>query len=214
MTNRVSFLIDGFNVYHSIKAALKDGGIKNAKWLDYTGFCQSFLGEVKEFGSPAAIARIHYFTALATHLSDPKIAARHRAYIAALTDRGVHVVLANFKQKNPRCSQCGKYYVAYEEKETDVNIAVALIRAFIEDECDTAVIVSGDTDLVAAVTAAKSLFPAKKVAVAFPYRRYNTHFKSIADFTFKIKPHRYERYQLANPVVLNDGTTIDKPLSW
>ena len=35
----------------------------------------------------------------------------------------------------------------YEEKETDVNIAIAMIKDAAQDVYDTAILVSGDTDL-------------------------------------------------------------------
>ncbi len=82
------------------------------------------------------------------------------------------------------------------------------------DECDTAVILSGDTDLVAAVVTAKQLFPGKRVAVGFPYKRANHHFRTVADFTFKISAERYARHQFPDPITLPDGTVLHKPAPW
>ena len=61
---RVAFLIDGFNVYHSIREAIKDGG-GSLKWLDYLGLCKSYLSV---FGRDAQIVSVTYFSVYATHL--------------------------------------------------------------------------------------------------------------------------------------------------
>jgi len=180
MTERVAFLIDGLNVYHSMKAALSVGSVQHVKWLNYT-------------------------TAV----------MRHRILIEALRLFGVEIVLGNFKAKRIVCqAECGLRFVTYEEKETDVNIAVRLLRLFIEDECDTVVIMSGDTDLVSAICTVKQIFPHKRIGVAFPYKRSNGHFRQVADFTFKISAERYQQYQLSDSLIGLEGKLITKPLQW
>lgn len=127
---------------------------------------------------------------------------------------GIEVITGNFKKKYPYCKLCKTNYSTHEEKESDINIAMQLIRSFINNECDTIVLVSGDTDLVSAVRTAKDLFPSKKVGIAFPYKRANTHFKEIADFTFKISADSYKNHQFPAPVILPDGTKLTKPPLW
>jgi hypothetical protein len=48
MPNRVCFLVDGFNVYHSIIEAMKAAPPPAAsmKWLDFLAFCRSFLPSI------------------------------------------------------------------------------------------------------------------------------------------------------------------------
>lgn len=214
MSQRVSFFIDGFNVYHSIKEALKIGAVKNAKWIDYRELCNTILVEFGHFGTGSKLAEVHYFSALAEHLPDAQVANRHRALITALKSTGVKVTLGNFKRKMLKCKKCSKQYPGFEEKETDINLALALVKAFISDECDTAVIISGDTDLVAAVKTAKELFPEKPVGIGFPFLRKNDHFRNCADFTFNISAKRYQRHQLPNVITLEGGKEISKPTSW
>ncbi len=62
--SRVAFLVDGFNVYHSIREAIKDGS-GSSKWLDYHSLCRSYLNV---FGRKAHLERVVYFSAYATHL--------------------------------------------------------------------------------------------------------------------------------------------------
>jgi hypothetical protein len=77
---RATFLIDGFNLYHSVKLASYALGLNEAgtKWLDLTSLCQSYL---HLFGKSAVLHEIYYFSAFAKHLeaSKPDVTARHAA---------------------------------------------------------------------------------------------------------------------------------------
>ena len=207
---RVSFFIDGFNVYHSIKEALGDGLITNGKWLDYRALCQSYLGLI---GKDATLANVNYYSAIATHI--PDAALRHKSLIEVIRDQGINVTLGNFKRKEVTCrAQCRLRFTTHEEKETDLNIGLGLVGAFHADSCDVAVIVSGDTDLIAAIRQAKLLFPSKRIFMAFPYKRHNNYFQSFVDQTIKIPALRYQQFQMPASVQLNSGKTISKPVGW
>jgi len=52
-----------------------------------------------------------------------------------------------------------------------VNIAIALTSDAFRDQFDTALLVSGDSDLTGPVLQIKQLFPAKRIVVAFPPAR-------------------------------------------
>lgn len=106
------------------------------------------------------------------------------------------------------CSQ------SYEEKETDVAIAVKLLEIFVKDVCDTAVLVTGDTDLAPAVRTANQLFSGKKIIFAFPYKRKNQELAKLAPDSFEIKKKQYVKHQFDDPFVLSDGTAIHKPAKW
>lgn len=41
MANRVIYLVDGFNLYHSLKDAERDGPGTHTRWLDLPEFCRS-----------------------------------------------------------------------------------------------------------------------------------------------------------------------------
>jgi hypothetical protein len=45
------------------------------------------------------------------------------------------------------CRRCGSVWASYEEKETDANIAVALVADAAASASDIALIVSADSDL-------------------------------------------------------------------
>jgi hypothetical protein len=97
---RVCFLIDGFNLYHSVRAAERDLGTGPLRWLDLPALCSTLVSSA--IGPGAKLSGIHYFSALAKHLEarKPDVVRRHRTYIAALEANGVEVYLANFKKKD------------------------------------------------------------------------------------------------------------------
>lgn len=209
MPNRVCFLVDGFNVYHSIIEALKAHQGASMKWLDLQGLCRSYLSAISR---DAVLERVFYFSALADF--NPDKAARHRVYVSALRSTGVEVQLGRFKEKDARCWKCGAQFKRHEEKETDVAVAVKLLELFAVDACDTVVLVTGDTDLAPAIHTAKHLFPTKRVWVVFPFGRHNAELKALAHGHIKIKAKSYINYQLPNPLKDSDTSVIWKPLGW
>lgn len=113
---RVISLIDGFNLYHAI-ANLKDARLK---WLDLRKLSQEFLHPVRE-----ELVRVMYFSTIASHRNQAA-QTRQKAYLHALELHGVKPILGQFKQKERDCPKCFSHYIGYEEKETDVNIALVL----------------------------------------------------------------------------------------
>ena len=208
--NRISFLIDGFNLYHSIVEA---SSVMKAsmKWLDFHGLCTSYL---HLFGRGATLEEIHYFTALAHHRSQDKV-DRHRKLIACLEDTGVLVELGRFKPKDIHCSGCHRSTRHYEEKETDVAISVRVIELLLLDRCDTVVLMTGDTDIAPAVRTTRRLFPNKRICFAFPFGRKNKELAKLAtDHCFTMSAQSYASNQFPDPVVLKDGSVVHKPPTW
>ncbi len=211
--NRTAFLVDGFNLYHSVREAPYQLQGRGTKWLDLRALCSSYLHII---GSGAQLTEVHYFSALATHLevTNPDLTRRHRAFISCLQDSGVGVELARFKKKTLRCEHCGARLIRREEKETDVALAGRLIELFVRDRADCVVLMTGDTDLAPAVRLAKELFPHGTVAFAFPFGRKNRELERIADLSFQIAKEQYAKFQLADPYTLKDGRQVAKPDSW
>ena len=93
-------------------------------------------------------------------------------------------------------SLCGGRFVGWEEKETDVAIGAKLLELICKDMCDTAVLLTGDTDLVPAIRAARRLDPAKDIVALQPYRRVNRELSRCADQALTIRVASYARHQL------------------
>ncbi|MBI3450397.1 MAG: NYN domain-containing protein [Acidobacteria bacterium] len=205
--------MDGFNVYHSLREASRDLSGTGTRWLDLRALLASYLPAI---GGGATLESVHYFSALATHIDarKPGVSARHRSYITCLESTGVKVELGRFKSKDVHCRTCGTTTVHHEEKETDVAISVRLFDLFQRDAADKVVLVTGDTDLAPAVRLASQLFKFKEVCFAFPYRRKNSELEKLVARSFRVSSHAYARHQYPDPVVLQDGTRVDKPPGW
>ena len=232
---RVAFLVDGFNLYHSIRDAEKTVSTRPQRWLDLSSLCHSYL---HHFGRAATVQGIYYFSALAKHLaaSNKDIELRHQMYIDALKSTGVHVTLANFKARDKYvplrfCKfkvgrfkrlltlpipACKLVYSRAEEKETDVAIASKMFELLHCHDADAIVLISGDTDLLPAIRTARNLFPTTRIAVMFPYNRHNAELKRAVagKHAFKIAKDQYAKHQLPDPIVLPNGYTLRKPAKW
>jgi hypothetical protein len=231
---RVHFLIDGFNLYHSVREAESRTGGQPLRWLDQRGLCETIMRST--LGPGASLNGVECFSALARHLRahKPDVVKRHQTYIAALEATGVRVSLATFKKKE-RVHPLAHFKVrlsfvrrwrrlnlnwillwsrTHEEKETDVAVACRLLELLQLGQCDTVYVVSGDTDLAPAIKTARALFPAASVCVAFPYDRHNKALEKLATRTIKLTAHLYQAHQLPDPVVAPNGERITKPTKW
>src|SRR5204862_134630 len=98
------------------------------------------------------IVKVAYFSAFAHHFQntpyEPRL-RRHRAYVAALKAKGVHVRLGNFAKRSLDYKGKGfkACWVRREEKQTDVAIGVQVMRDAYSDLFDAAYILSCDTDM-------------------------------------------------------------------
>src|SRR4051812_3061055 len=230
---RVAFIVDGFNLYHSIKDTEKMVSARPQRWLDLRAFCESY---VRHFGRTAVLGGVYYFSAIAAHLepTKPNISRRHQAYIDALASTGVYVSLANFKVSNryfsflhcrfrfwpfrrffrlplPRCTVLVQ---RAEEKETDVAIAAKLFELLHTNAADAVVLVTGDTDLLPAIRTARALFPTVLIGVCFPFKRHNADLKRSVVRSFKVRKEQYAAHQLPDPIPLPNGHVIRKPSPW
>jgi len=115
----------------------------------------------------------------------------------ALRATGVDVRLGRFKAKSLTCPLCGRSFVRFEEKETDVALGVQLLERALRDSCDAVVLVSGDSDLVPALVAARRLAASTTLVIGLPFGRTNAALERAADMAFTIKPSAYAKHQLA-----------------
>ncbi len=200
---RVTAFVDGFNVYHALEA---NPAYRKYKWLDYAALARCYIGSRDTLGG------VCLFTALASW--DPDKVNRHQLYLRVLRQRGVKVVLGKFKRKDKVCRLCHREFHTFEEKLTDVNIAMHMFRGAYLDEYDRAILISGDTDIVPAVRMIHELFPTKQVAVVVPVGRYAVDLKQESDFHFQMKERQLARSQL--PDVIHDPALgeIHRPDTW
>ncbi len=215
MPNRVTFLIDGFNLYHSARDASDALKLnrKGTKWLNIRSVCESFLPQIS---GDAILCEVHYFSALATHIEarHPDVTTRHRLFISCLENTGVIPHLGRFQKGPIKCKHCKKIFARYEEKETDVAIASALLESVAMNKCDTVLIMTGDTDLAPALRAAKRVDPKKVIGFIFPYKRKNKALARLADLSYNLRPETYREHQFDKEVTLRSGIVLIKPDEW
>lgn len=197
---RISFFIDGFNLYHSLKQTARQN-----RWLDLYALCSSFLKPEEK------IERIYYFTALSWN---PEKAEKHKKYIKALRTKNVIPIYGKFKSVQKHCNKCNQYYETHEEKRTDVNIAMSLFEDGMKDLYDKAVIISGDSDLIPPIEKVQSNFPSKKIGVIIPMNRRAKELKEVADFSGKITQKILNKSLFPDKIILEDGTEITAPEDW
>lgn len=167
--NRILALIDGFNYYHALNNYQLEKNVC-VKWLDYKKLIVSMLQE----GDDEENLNLFYFSALATHRKDGAV-NRHKVYISALEKTGVNIILGHFQPKEkPKCWHCQnnnldcKPNTIYEEKRTDVNIAITLLEYAFEDRFDKCFLFSEDNDFVPAIEKVKEKYPHKKIILCPP----------------------------------------------
>jgi uncharacterized LabA/DUF88 family protein len=206
---KIAFLIDGFNLYHALDychATPQHDRYRRYKWLNLRKLASLFVGPLD------TLSDVLYFTALATWM--PEKTERHRLFIRALETEGVTIIYGEFKRKDKRCLVCRKRYSTFEEKQTDVNIAIQLLQLAIRDRYDRAVIVSGDTDLIPAIKAVRVSFPNKQIGIMIPIGGSSEDLKKHADFRFKMKEHHLVSSRFPDSIKLSSGATLDCPPNW
>lgn len=201
---RVIAYVDGFNLYFGLKA----GYGRRYHWLDLQVLVESLLRPGQE------LLEVRYFTARVRNDAEGEL--RQSAYLDALEHHcpRVRLVQGRFLEKLHECWTCGATWVGYEEKETDVNIAVSLIEDAVRDRYDIAIVVSADSDLRPAVGAVKRLSPGKLILAAFPPRRHSRLLARAVDGHVSISHSKIRNAQLPAKVMTAGGVVLQRPAYW
>ena len=201
---RTSMFIDGFNLYHGMKAISGRAYL----WLDLESLALSLIKPQQQ-----VLISVLYFTAMIR--DDPEALKRQDTYLSALEAfcPRVEVVRGTFQRRKIRCDSCQNRRVSYEEKETDVSLAVRLVEGAANRDFDTAVLLSGDSDFVPAVAAAKRLHPSLRVVAVFPPKRVSDALRRVADANFVLGRARISQNQLPFSVHSPRGPLL-RPDHW
>ena len=97
---------------------------------------------------------------------------------------------------------------------TDVNIAVELLGDAQDNAFDTAIIVSGDSDLTGPVRTVRSRYPDKRVVVASPPNRASKQLRQVATASFTIGRDAFRDSQLPDQITKSDGFVLTRPSTW
>ncbi len=213
---RVGCYVDGFNLYFG----LRDSGYRRFMWLDVSKLARHIVLPSQ------VVAYTKYFTARisgAKPTDRPDYAAERNAkrkrqatYLDALKALGedLQIIEGHFLNRDQRCFKCGATWADAEEKMTDVNIATSMLVDAFANRFDTAVLISGDSDLVPPVKAVLNCFPHKRVIVAFPPGRSSAHLKVACSGQFVIHKGTLRKSQLQQEVSVAPGVTLRRPDKW
>ncbi len=204
--SRVMVYVDGFNLYFGLRSKQW----RKYYWLDLVALATALLKPNQ------TLSGVHYFTsrirANGRNVSDMQ---RQTAYLEALdTLPGVQLHFGHYLEKPKQCRQCGAQWMDYEEKMTDVNIAVQLLADAFDDRFDTALLISADSDLTTPVRMLRSQFPAKRLIAVFPPGRQSFELKNTANASFTIGEANLRQSQLPAQVQRADGFILQRPAHW
>lgn len=215
---RVSFYIDGFNLYY--------GALRGTKyrWLDIESLCRQYVKKGSE------LVAIKYFTAKVKDRPDnPGQQEDQREYLRALkTLPNVEIIYGRFLTRKatrlltqpPKRRKKGDIGLrevwVHEEKGSDVNLASHLLLDGSRARYDLAVVISNDSDLKTPVEIVRETYDAG-VGIINPHSRrsyaLSPHKIPAKSFYQRLQARRLVKAQL--PLDLQDAEgKIQCPGGW
>ena len=200
--SRTIIYIDGFNLYFG----MVEGGFSHCKWLNVKQMIETSLS------SNQLLTSVKYFTSRVTN--DPPKQKRQATYIEALETTGIKIVYGLYKTREIECNNCGHSWQISNEKMTDVNIATHILTDAFNDLYDTAILISGDSDLVPPIKAVHENFNNKTVSVFFPPARHNNSVAIAAKGSMILGRKKLTENQFPDEITKADGFILKKPKEW
>lgn len=203
---RVVVYIDGLNLYYGIRSI----GLERCQWLDPWILSMNLLEPGQRLES------VHYFASkFLPEGGNEDEAIQQNKYLEALEAiDGLQVHYGYHQAVKRVCPTCGASHSAYEEKETDVNIAVQMVLDCVDDAFDMAILISRDGDLAGPIRAIRARHPQKRVVAAFPSGRKSENLSSAATASFVIGRKRISDSQLPDEIAKPDGYILRRPERW
>lgn len=204
-TQRVIVYVDGFNFYYGIQSAYP---WKRYYWIDMVKLFEQFILPHQE------LVAVKYFSA--RPLDNPDKEKRQNAFFQAnLENPKFQLILGKYLKKSIECFNCHNLIRTYEEKQSDVNLATQIVADSYKDNCDIAILVSADSDMIPAIELSKEA--GKKVLIFFPPHHNSLSLKALAGG----KPTYLDRYEgrfkkalLPDQIMLKSGFLLQIPQPW
>jgi len=203
---KINIYIDGFNLYY--------GSLKGTpyNWLDLRKMCKQIFPKDK-------INQIKYFIArVAARPHDPNQPIRQETYFRALrTIDNLEIIEGRFltkpvempSQSNPRKML---KVIKTEEKGSDVNLGVHMLRDGYNREYELAVMITNDSDLLEPMRIVQEELKLP-VGIVNPQKRVSFHLKQGAHFIKHIRPNILKTCQFPSRLK-DDVGSFYKPKSW
>ena len=203
---RVAIYVDGLNLYH---------GIRSRSWMRFQWLDVGALG-TRLLRNRQELVTVKYFVArFLQGGADDGMVDRQDAYLQALgLDDRTQIIEGEFQSKSTRCPKCRLERPLFEEKQTDVNIAVELICDAEDDVFDVAIVVSGDADLSGPLKRVQERHLGKSLVVAFPPNRRSTVLEHVASGDISISAEMLRSSQLPDTLYTPSGYLLRRPDAW
>ena len=200
---KVIVYIDGFNLYYG----LREAGYRRYYWLNLQKLAQNLLKPHQE------LLFVKYFT---TRISwPPAKVKRQNDFLEALgTLSNFQIYYGHYLKKWAECKKCGNRWPAFEEKMTDVNIATEMIFDALDNNYDTAFLISADSDLVPPVERIRDQAPEKRIIALFPPKRKSGHLKRTVHASMDIGRAMLAKSQFPDEIKKPDGYILRRPCEW
>lgn len=179
---RIIVYVDGFNFYYGLRSERR---WKKYYWLDLVKFFDMFMKENQE------LVAVKYFSARTYDLE--KSRNQNAFFQANKENPRFHLILGKYLKKSFECFNCHRIIHTYEEKESDVRIATQIVADAYQNNCDIAIVVSADSDMIPAIELAKEA--GKQVYAYFPPNQQSSNLRTLCGRTIDLV--RYEnRFKL------------------
>lgn len=206
-TKKIIVYIDGFNLYHGLLRKKSKG----LRWLDL----EKLSNKIKTPGDQ--LAQVKYFTAKVNGKYDKDKPARQEVYWRALrANKKIKIIEGNFIEKdrtiqiNQDTSIRGK---VPEEKGSDVNLAVHLVRDALKSEFDRAIVLTNDSDLAEAINIVIK-DTKKDIKIIAPNRTIAKKLSKLKCPCATLKLKKIEESQFPNTIKDKKGNELTKPSKW
>lgn len=219
-TMKTSLYVDGMNAYYGFYAYQRDKCTPADKWLDWRS-----LGD-RLVGADSTLHHIHYFTAYRHRTGpDPDQNLRQVLYFRALETipgftlhQGKHIPVSRRGTLSKPLARALGWPPSdpitvntFEEKGSDVNLAVRLVDDAWRGEIDRAVVMSNDTDLLEAIRVARRHI---RVDVVSPQPTLAKELRKAAEYSWCLDVTMLRECRLEIPRQARDGTLLFPPDSW
>ena len=155
--SRAALYVDGFNLYHAIERFEEPF----LKWINLWN-----LGELLIPKKTHELVLAKLFTAKRD--GDAQSDARRITFINAMRAAGVKDVQGHYLIDPRECLKCGHTWKKPTEKQTDINLALAVIMDGLDDQYDYAYLLSADSDQAATARAFRERLPDKTLINVIP----------------------------------------------
>lgn len=210
---KVVFYFDGFNFYNGFKSYTNSNPEwRNYYWIDFIKFCSQFVFP----HDGQELHKVKYFTA------PPKNSEKRSKQSALfgankiLNGNKFQIINGHYADKFIDCqAECKKTFKVPEEKCTDVNFALHIIKDCLENEVDIAILVTADSDQVPTIKFIKEKFPSIKTKLYFLPDRFSNELKSYINPVVYLENHEEKFKNAKMSFEINDGSKkYTRPADW